>query len=618
MELLELLAAGDVDGFNQQRGARSRLDFFAADLAGVDLTGVDLSGANLDKADLSSTNLTDASLYKTSMTGIDGTGMSLTRALGSRARLKEAWLDKADLTAAELSRADLKEAVLTETRGEGVRLMGARLVEVDAKGAQWPQADLAEAQLHRADFTDADLRRADLSDGQLGGANFTRARLDGVLASRLRAQGAVFANASLMGARLDESNLSGADLTGADLSAADLSGANLTGADLTGAKVRGAVLADAILDGVDLSRLDLADVDLSGVDPVAIGLSDTQLQSVAAVGAAYDPEAPIQFRDVSTARSRDAVAVLWLNADGVEMQSVRWCLLRRGREPLLGVLPTSAEGVLAKVVVPSRDGFQLLLLQERPGGVSVIRYPLSREGVPGPSKSHALGYAPAVLPVARADADGAWLWGISRRGPTLAVHRLLGDDLDLVHSEKVPTGRGFLGKHLPVLVCKGGVVMPVSARGAGAPVRAPAGFPSVLSQAASHEDRVLAVWVEESSGDSAGGLRTAWLARRTNPQVESLTRNDAVIGLDVLPTASGVWLAWVELGRGGLEIRVVRLPDGDVQAVPLDPAVEPAAIRFAPDLLESSETKPALAVLTSAGGLVVLELGGEPLGQVGT
>ena len=84
MDLLELLAAGDVDGFNQQRGARSRLDFFAADLAGVDLTGVDLSGANLDKADLSGTNLTDASLYKTSMTGIDGTGMTLTRALEGR------------------------------------------------------------------------------------------------------------------------------------------------------------------------------------------------------------------------------------------------------------------------------------------------------------------------------------------------------------------------------------------------------------------------------------------------------------------------------------------------------------------------------------------------------
>ncbi|MBW1877185.1 MAG: pentapeptide repeat-containing protein [Deltaproteobacteria bacterium] len=615
MDLLELLASGDVDGFNQQRGARGRLDFFAADLAGVDLTGVDLSGANLDKADLSATNLTDASLYKTSMTGIDGTEMVLTRALATRARLKEAWLDKADLTEAELSRADLKEAVLTGTRGEGVRLTGARLVEVDARGAQWPQADLAEAQLHKADFTDADLRRADLSDGQVSGANFTRARLDSVLASRLRGQGVVFVNASLMGARLDESHLAGADLTGADLSAADLSGANLTGAILTGAKLHGAVLADAILDGVDLSELDLADVDLSGVDPGAIGLSDTQLKSVAAVGAAYDPDAPVKFHDVCAARSGDSVAVLWLNADGEETQSVRWCVLRRGREPLLGVLPTSAEGVLAKAVVPATDGFLLLLLKERPGGVSVIHYPLSAEGVLGPSKSHGLGYAPAVLPVARADGDGAWVWGISRRGPTLAVHRLRGDDLELVHSEKVPTGRGFLGKHLPILVCKGGVVMPVNQQGAGAPVRAPAGFPSLLSQAASHEDRVLAVWVEESVGEISGGLRTAWLAKRSTPQVEALTRSDAVIGLDVLPTARGVWLCWIELGRGGLDVKVTRLPDGHIDTVSLD--VEPDAVRFAPGLLGSAETKPVLAVTTSGGGLVVLELGGEAIGQVG-
>src|SRR5690606_30255242 len=44
MDLLELLTRGDVDAFNNQRGDRARLDFFAADLPGLSLVGIDLSG----------------------------------------------------------------------------------------------------------------------------------------------------------------------------------------------------------------------------------------------------------------------------------------------------------------------------------------------------------------------------------------------------------------------------------------------------------------------------------------------------------------------------------------------------------------------------------------------
>jgi hypothetical protein len=149
-------------------------------------------------------------------------------------------------------------------------------------------------------------------------------------------------------------------------------------------------------------------------------------------------------------------------------------------------------------------------------------------------------------------------------------------------------------------------------------VRAPAGFPSLLSQAATHEDRVLAVWVEEAMGDLPGGLRTSWLAKRSTPQVEPLTRNDAVISLDALPTTGGVWLSWIELGREGLVVKATRLPGDLVSTVSLPPDVEPAAVRFSPDLLDSAEDRPALAVTTTAGGLVMLELGGEPLGQVRT
>jgi len=618
MDLLELLSASDVDGFNTQRGESRRLDFFAADLPGRKLAGVDLSGANLDKADLSETDLSDASLYKTSMTGIDGTRLSLARALAARLRLKEAWLEEADLTEAELSHADCKEAVLVKTKGESVRLVGVRLTEVEAREAHWPQADLVDAQLYKADFTGADLRRADLTDARADEAVFTNARLDACIASRLRAAGGVFAGASLMGARLDGANLQGADLTGVDLSAADLTGANLTDAILTGAKLRGAIFADAVLDGVDMAELDLEDVDLRGVDPNAVGLSDHQIEGLAGVGAHYDPDAPLVVDDPALARSGDAVAVLWLNADNELLTSVRWALLRQGQAPKLGVLPNSAEGVAAKLACPAADGFELLLLQERPGGVSVVRYPLSAEGEVGASSSQALGYGPAILPVLRSDETGSWLWGMARRGPTLVVHRLQGDEAVPVHSETVATARGFLGQHAPILVCKGGVVMAVGPKGAGAPLRAPDGFPPRIAGAAAHEDRVLGVWLEEAiDEDEPGGLRTAWMARRGSPTTEALTWSDAVVALDVLATPQGVWVGWIELSKRGPEVRTTRLPGEEgIMTVPLDEGFEPAGLRFAPGRLDDPENAPVACIWDAEGHLVVTDVDGRPIGTV--
>jgi len=616
MELLELLVAGDVDGFNTTRGERSRLEFFGADLPGLDLTGIDLSNANLDKADLSGTNLTEASLYKASMTGIDGTGLVLVRALAARLRLKEAFLEDADLTGAELSHGDLKEAVLARTKGEGVSLASARLTEVDATEAQWPGADLVEAQMFKAKFVDADLSRADLTEAKADEADFTRARLDACIGSKMRAGKAIFAGASLVGAKLDEADLQGADLTGADLSAADLTGANLTGAKLQGVVLKGAILANAALDGVDLAGLDLSEVDLRGVDPEAVGLSEDQIEGLSNVGAHYDPDAALKFVDPVLARSGDAVAVLWLNPDNENLESVRWALLRPGADAVTGVLPLSAENHMAALVVPTATGFDLIVVQDRTGGTGLVRFPLSKNGVIGKSKSLPLGYSPAILPMARGEGSGAWLWGLARRGPTLVIHRIEGDEVKPAWSGTVATARGFAGKHLPVLVSKGGVVMAVTSKGTGAPLRAPDGFPARIATAAVHEDRVLAVWnIDAEDEDQVGGLRASWLAKRGNPVVEVLGHNDAIVALDALPTPAGVWLAWIEIVGGGLEVRTTCLPGEGVTGLPLE--VEPNGLRFVPGPLGDPEQAPVIAIVTAEGGLVVLDVDGRPYGQIG-
>jgi hypothetical protein len=291
--------------------------------------------------------------------------------------------------------------------------------------------------------------------------------------------------------------------------------------------------------------------------------------------------------------------------------------LRRGKEPITGVLPLSAENHMAALVVPTAAGFDLVVVQDRTGGVGLVRFPLSRDGTVGKSKALPLGYAPAILPIARAEGSGAWLWGLARRGPTLVVHRIEGDEVKPAFSGTVATARGFAGKHLPVLVSKGGVVMAVSPRGTGAPLRAPEGFPARIATAAVHEDRVLAVWnIDPEDEDTPGGLRTAWLAKRGNPVVEVLGHNDAIVALDALPSPAGVWLAWIEIAGTGLEVRTTCLPGEGITNVPLD--VEPNALRFAPGALGEAEPAPALAIVTGEGGLVVVDVDGRPFGQIGS
>ena len=570
MGLLELLQAGDVETFNMQRGERSRLDLYAAELAEKNLCGVDLSGANLDKSDFTDSDLTDATLVKTSMTGIDGSGMKMVNALGVNIRLKEAWLDGADLSGADFSRGNLSDACLEGSLGVDLALAGAKLRGANVKGAKWRGVDLAETHMHKADFTGADLSTGDLTEASGAEIVLDSCLLDGVTAINARFPGAQIKGASAVGARFTSANLSGADLSGSDFTNADLSGANLTDAVLTGAIFKGTVLADACLDGVDFTDVSMLGADLSGVDPTSVKLSATQLEEVAAIGIPVDPEVALNFREVSAARVGDTVVVHWKNEEGEETFTLRYAVLGAKRDPVMGVLPVPEDSVLATAVSVVDGGCRIAVIRERPGGVAAAIYGIDGDGNFSSESTSILGYEPVVKPIARGRGSDLLLWGLARRGPTLVLHKLDSEGFAPIHSEQVATARGFLGRHQPVLACKGGVVMAVGERGVGKPLRTPEGFPGQLAVGVSFEDQVLAVWVEPRRGTMPGGLRYASLAVRGAPEVAVLSTKAGVTSMDAIATDNGVEVVWVEAGDDGLDIPVicrVVLPGGEPEII---------------------------------------------------
>ncbi|TVQ92753.1 MAG: pentapeptide repeat-containing protein [Deltaproteobacteria bacterium] len=546
MSLLELLQRGDVDAFNASRSLRDRPDLFAADLAEKRLVGADLSAAKMAKADLTGADLTDATLARADLSGSDGTGVDLTRALALKVKLRGAWFDRAILEHADLTRADLTETVLAQSSGEGVRLSGASLRRADCKGVRWPSADLAEARLHQCDLTDADLRAADFTEAVATEVVFENARLDGLIGPRSNLAESRLTGASLVGADLREANLSQADLTRAKLRGADLSRANLTDATLTDVDLREACLADANLQGVDLSSAQLEGADLSGHDARALGLSEEVLVTLSAWGAAVAEDAPIVVSEPASARHGDRVALLWLNPDTDTLSTLRWAVLGPDAASH-GVLATSAEGVVARMVVPTSDGFMLLALIQRPGGTSLHQVDLSLDGVAGVPRNAELRYTPAVVPVVEPIEGGIRLTGLSRRGPAIVVQALRGGEVELLSSAPVPTASGFWSEHSAVVATRGGVVIPVIDGRVGDPVRTPTGFPGRTAKVIEQQGELVAVWFEPNGvPDEPGWIRWAVLGGRGKPEVHTLHRAMRLKSLAVAPSVEGVQVAWVE------------------------------------------------------------------------
>mgnify|MGYP003884925731 CR=1 FL=1 len=562
-ELADLLAAEDVSGFNSRRSERSRPDLFAADLAGKKLLAVDLSNANLEKADLTESDLSDANLMKAQASGIDGTGAILDGAMGLRVRFKEAWLDESSLADADFAQGDFAGAVLDKSKGAGVRLAQARLKNVQAKGVSWPDAELVEAKLYKADFTGSDLSRADLTEASGAEMVLVDAILDSAIGTAAKLPEANLENARMVAARFSGANFAGARLVGACLSAADLSRANLSGADLTNADLSGALLSEACLDDAILEGATLDGADLSGVDPRSLGLSDETIAKLSAWGIPYDAEAPRDLRGCSVARAGDLVATVWLNKDSEEAKSLRWGTITGGSFSH-GVVSVPADTVLDAQMVAHGGQLQLVMLRQRPDGNVLETAPVTASG-PGRSQVQPLGYDPQVRPVFRTVDGALYMWGLARRGPTVAVHRHTAEGWEIVHSKQSTTAKGFLGG-LPILSGKGSVLTPVGPRGLGDPKRAPDGFPGVGAIAAEHEGDLVCVWaLEGREPEIPGGLRFARIQRRGTPETEVVSLAPQIRHLTSAPCGDHTVMAWLEGpadGIGGTVGWVCELPDG--------------------------------------------------------
>ena len=562
-ELADLLAAEDVSAFNSRRSERSRPDLFAADLAGKKLVAVDLSNANLEKADLTESDLSDANLMKAQASGIDGTSMVLDGAMGLRARFKEAWLDNTSLAEADFAQGDFAGAVLDGSRGPGVRMAQARLKNAQAKGVVWPDAELTEAKLYKADFTGADLSRADLTEASGAEMVLVGAVLDSAVGTAAKFPEANLENARMVAARFSGANFAGARLVGACLATADLSRANLSGADLTGADLSGALLSEACLDDAILDGAILDGADLSGLDPRALGLDDEAIAKLSGWGIPYDADAPRDLRGCNVARVGGLVATVWLNSDSEEAKSLRWAVVTGGSFRH-GVVSVPADTVLDAQMVPHGDTIRLVMLRHRPDG-NVLETALVSETGPGRSRVQPLGYDPMVRPVFEQHDGVLTMWGLARRGPTVAVHRLGDEGWEIVTSKASPTAKGYLGG-LPVLSGKGGVLTPVGPRGLGSPKRAPDGFPGVGAVAAVDGEDVLCVWaIEGREPEIPGGIRFARIQRRGTPDVEVVSLAPQIRHLTSAQAGDHAVIAWLEGaadGIGGTVAWVCELPDG--------------------------------------------------------
>lgn len=592
MDLLKLLERGDVEAFNAQRGRHAAPDLFAADLSNLSLVGVDFSGVNLEKADLSGADLTDAILARTNLTGTDLTGTVLRGVMGQRSRWRYAYLGDTVLDGADFTRADFTGADFTGAEGDSVRWCGARLRDVDFTRCRFPGADCEQANLGGAVFAEADFSGAGFEDTRMGRANLDQARLEGARFSRSRMSGVSARHAHLAGAVLREVDLTGAILEGTDLEGADLYRADLGGSQILEANLRRANLEEARLDRGALEQADTEGASLTRSGPLTL-VEDPREESVA-----------LHVADPAAAICQGVVGLLWENEDATNDVVFRVATTEGeewdGSSVALG---EPADLVVSRCLMPLADRFLAVLLVKRPGGLTAALTDIDLEGRVLASRVLPFEYMPAVQPVYRVTEGEVFLAGLSRSGPTLHVHRLQEDRFTAVYQERIPTARGFVGQHEPVVVCKGGVVLPLGERGIERPVRHPEGFPGRYSAVTRLGGQLFYAWI--SPGEQ--GFHHALVATGDDP---ADARLESRYGVSTLAA-----------GRFGDEVLVAYTREGESLATPsgLHAVWLPGGRPFCVLPGEVSDldevrmvrggSRPRVAVTTLDGGAVVVTVG---------
>lgn len=592
MSLLELLLEGKVDEFNASRGRYSSPDLFAADLSGLNLSGADLSGANLEKADLSRCDLTDAVLMGANLSGADLTGASLLRVVAVKSRWRDAFLGEARMDGADFSKADLTGADMTGCTGEGVRFSGAKMKDLNLSRTSLPEARFDQgtmggacmdgAQLQRGDFQEAHLGKARLDGANLDGADFTGARMGGVSARATRFEGTTFRQADLSAGVLEGACFDGADLTRADLS----------GADVKGATFRQADLRDTRLDGVDLGGVD-TDGAVLALPSVEEEEADDDLVVV-----------PVQFGDFLVCMDGERVGVLWENEEPDESVALRFAVggVRSPWDGRSAAFPDPADLVVARALVPHEGGFRVLLFVERPAALICRLVEVGPRGSITGIKTLPFEYVPAVRPVVVSRPEGFFIIGLSRNGPMVQIHRWDGENLTPVLREKVPTARGFAGSDEPVLVCKGGVVIPVVPEGLGRPVRSPETFPGRSPAACRFNNDVFLAWIEPGTP----GFRYCFARPGVDPHVERMLPKIGVSSLDAARFGDKVLVVFTREGdelRSPTALYGVWFPGGRPFPVLTDLESDVEEVRFV-----AGAGRPIAAASTLDASLVVAEV----------
>lgn len=560
MSLLDILRAGNVAEFNAKRPSRTAIDLFAADLANLSLRGVDLSGANLEKADFSGADLTGANLTRANLAGADFTEATLDDCRATKARMREAFLGDARAVGADFSGADLGEADLTGINARNANFTGTRLKEAILQNAHLLDANLTDARIGDGDLRGADLGMATLCGADLHGANLSGARLAG---------------ANLAGARMARATLRHADLTDASLVNADLSGADLSGSALKGTNFTGADLFDA------------------QVDPAALG-------ELRAAAPAEAESFELHVEDPSVAVGPGHVAVLWENADGEDVLTLRVAVVPKAAAWDGHALPLGVPGdtVIARSLVALDDGFLAVLFLEKGGSCDVQAVHLLADGTRAPARPHRLDYTPAITPLVGVEHGRVFIYGIGRQG-TLSVHEWTADAL--VERLRAPAGtwRGFCSRHEPILLGKGGTMARARPDGIGAIVSVPTGFPGRLQAAAGEggvDDAIATIWTQKE--EQGVHLHVGGNAHVAHPESD-------IGSVDMISTPTGFIAAWM---------------CEDDENVPMyTTSSTPGRRILGPDELEDLEDVrfvhslggPAVALSTMNGECVVVDLGGD-------
>lgn len=537
-DLINRLKNGDVDGFNEARPRRGKLDLYAADLSEIKGTGADLSNAILEKADLTDADLTDAILARSILSGADLSGTKLAGVLALQSKWREAYIEDTDLSDADLSASDFSDTELHGVSFENATLAGARMKRAKLQGCNLKGADLTEVRMTEATLADTDLSGARLVEAKLHAAQAPGGTFTGADLTKAQLPGANLAGADLAGVRFIEADLSGADLSGAKLLGADFTRADLTGVQFGDADLEGATFTDAAVDGPLLAR--------------AVGTIPEALHTL--------------IEDPIIAAAGGAVAVLWENPSAVGGRSwLRIAVGPRGKGPVgqPAALPIPAELVVARALAPAPGGgFVVLVMLERPSGISSTLFPVSAKGVVGEGRHLRIPYTPAARPILQTEGDELLLFGISREGPGLHVHRIgEGPEPETLHGSLMKTVRGFVSDHHPVVLSKGGVLMTLGRRGPGDPMTAPAAFPGRRCAAAPLGDGVALAWLSSQHL----GLGVAAVASGVASEEELLLKKVPIGGLDAAADRRGAWAVFTKeptAPGGAAEAWALQLPDG--------------------------------------------------------